>query len=354
MIAWPKTWKPSPIGVDIGARSVKLLQLDQTQTKVLEFGRWQFTTEFGAAARDDEIVEAIAGLRESKRFRGRAAVMCVSPPDLVALSIRVPKSRPEDLDALIGAEIESRLPFPRDEAEVRHIDVGEVRQGESPRRELIVLACHRPLLDRRLHQLDQAGLRAVAVDAQPLAILRAFKKQDRRDRDQTARLMVVHVGASGSSVVIAQGSDVRLVKYVGVGGFDFDRATSQELGISLADATALRWQSGDRRHDERDPEIGRCVGEAVRPVVEELARELAMCMRYHSVTFRGRPIDRIVLSGSESSEPLRESLASRLDMKIEAGDPLRSFEKPGRPGRNGQWDVVAGLALRCAPENRTE
>lgn len=71
-----------------------------------------------------------------------------------------------------------------------------------------------------------------------------------------------------------------------------------------------------------------------------------MCLRYYSVTFRGQPLVRVVVSGGEANESLLENLTARLGLPCELGDPLRSFEKQGSWGRVGQWDMAAGLALR--------
>ncbi|MHC4181636.1 MAG: hypothetical protein ACYSWU_29445 [Planctomycetota bacterium] len=52
------------------------------------------------------------------------------------------------------------------------------------------------------------------------------------------------------------------------------------------------------------------------------------------------------MGGGEATSWLVDWLAARLDLPCELGDPLRTFEKAVSPGRIGQWDVAAGLALR--------
>jgi type IV pilus assembly protein PilM len=116
--------------------------------------------------------------------------------------------------------------------------------------------------------------------------------------------------------------------------------------MTPADAVALRRHNGDRRGDARDPEIVRGIDESVRPVLEKLAHELSLCLRYYSVTFRGQPLSEIVLSGGEATDTLAAWLSSQLDLPCAMGDPLRPFEKDTVAGRHGQWDVATGLALR--------
>ncbi len=189
-------------------------------------------------------------------------------------------------------------------------------------------------------------MRPVSVDTEPAALLRCYVKQFRRDADRTQRAMFVHFGGSCSVVVIARGEDALFVKYLDIGGRNMDEALARHLQMDIEQAASLRRNNGDRRLDQQDPEVARTVAEATRPVIEKLASELALCTRYHNVTFRGQPLSRVVIGGGESSAELVEMLAGRLETKCELGDPLRSFDTPGPGGRKGQWDIATGLALR--------
>src|SRR4029077_5537568 len=128
-------------------------------------------------------------------------------------------------------------------------------------------------------------------------------------------------------------------------------AVAHHLDMALSEAALLRRHNGDRRADQQDPEIARTVAEATRPAIERLASELALCVRYHSVTFRGQPLARIVISGGEATQAIVEQLSARIEPKCELGDPLRNYEIAVQTGRKGQWDVATGLALRTIEES---
>jgi type IV pilus assembly protein PilM len=116
--------------------------------------------------------------------------------------------------------------------------------------------------------------------------------------------------------------------------------------MDLHEAVSLRKHNGDRRAEMQDPEVARSVAEATRAVVERLASELAMCVRYHSVTFRGQPLARLLLSGGEATQQLLDALNKVLDIRCELSDPFRTLSTAPTLGRRGQWDVAAGLAMR--------
>ena len=81
-------------------------------------------------------------------------------------------------------------------------------------------------------------------------------------------------------------------------------------------------------------------------MLDRLAQELSLCVRYHSVTFRGQPLSRVVLGGGEANQSLADLLNQRLDVRCELGEPLRAYEQNLAAGRKSQWDIAAGLALK--------
>ena len=347
MVSLLSNRRASPIGIDIGSRSVKLLQLSADHSRVVGASRWDIQRGDDDDSPDPAATtEAIQQALEGRRFRGRDVVICLGARDLFVQNIRIPKARPEDLTQVIQQEAAGRLPYAINEAELRFTEAADVRQGEHTKREVILLAAHRPSLHATVESIIDAGLRPVAVDVEPYAMLRCYAKQFRRDQDREQRAMFVNVGATNTAVVIAQGGDPLFIKYLNIGGQDMDRAVADQLALSLADAAALRRHNGDRRADAQDPEVTRSIAECLRPVLDELASELSMCVRYHSVTFRGKPLMRLVLGGGEANPALVTELESRLDLNSQLGEPLRSFEGETQAGRKTQWDIAAGLALR--------
>lgn len=345
MVGWLGKSRYGPIGVDVGSRSVKLLQFNADRSRVCDAVRWDLPGD-KPDRNDDSVAEAIQRAREGHNFHGRQAVFCLGAGDLFVQNIRVPQASGPELHKVVWAEAAGRLPFAREEAEVRFVEAADVRQGDSVRREVILLACRHQVVDRIVALAERVGLTPAAIDAEPNALLRCYAKQFRRGQDQEQRQAFVDVGGSLTTVVIGHGSSAMFIKYLDVGGNHMDEAVARQLKMRMPEAAALRRHNGDRRADQRDPEIARGVAESIRPVLDRLANELSLCLRYYSVTFRGQPLARVVLGGGESSQALVDWLAPKLDTPCELGNPLRSYETPSLPGRQGQWGVAAGLALR--------
>lgn len=338
-----------PIGVDIGSRSVKLVQFTADGSRLLESARWDLPNF--DETRDEEAVisqtaEALEQALEGRAFKGRDAVLCLNDRQLFLQNIRVPKAESDIVDRAVQQEAAARVPFPVAEVEIRYLEAADVRQGDSIMREVILMACHRPVLEQTLSVIERANLKPVAVDVEPAALARTYASQFRREQDQEARAMYVHVGYASTLVVIAEADELLFVKYVELGGKHFDEVVAKRLKMPLPDAASLRRHHGDRRSNRQDPEIERSVSDAMRPALEKLAGELSMCVRYHSVTFRGKPLQTFVLGGGEASQQLLDALNKRLGLHAELSDPFRMYPRAGVTGRTAQWDVASGLALR--------
>ena len=349
MVVWPGRKRYGPIGMDIGSRSVKLVQLSADHSRLVEAARWDFpnpSAELSPEQHRVQLTEALARVREGRRFRGRDVVLCLGRENLFLQNLRLPRQVGEDLNAVVEQESRQRLPFPADEAEIRYLEAGEVRQSDSSLREVIVAACHRPALRRLLDTIEEAGLHPVSVDIEPAAIVRSYSLQFNRDEDRDRRVMFVHVGYSNSVVVIAHGDHILFVKYVESAGKQMDEAVASRLRMEPTEASALRRHNGDRRRELQDPEVTRGIAQAIRPIIERLAHEISLCSRYHSVTFRGQPVCRMVLSGGEASQLLAESLQARLNIPCLMSEPLRRYAVDRRIQPLAQWDVAVGLAAR--------
>jgi hypothetical protein len=173
--------------------------------------------------------------------------------------------------------------------------------------------------------------------------------------------MLIDVGARRTQVIIGKGREINFYKPVEIGGLHLLSAIARKLTITLDEAKALRQRLLDNEEPVdatspggRDP-VRQAVFDATRSVAEELGQELAMCLRYFMVTFRGHRPTRARLLGGEATDPqLASVLHSMLDIPVQAGRPLFSVDTSrmragDRRGPMSQWALATGLSLRFVP-----
>lgn len=353
--------KPLPIGLDIGTTTIRLLQLSGTQRdlRVQDAARFAIPQEVKAEPkrRRQFIVESLRTALRTGKFRGREAVMALSPAELATRNIRLPKMTHEELAAAVNWEAQNKFPFDTATAVIQFLRAGEVHQGDRVLDEIILLAAPRAEVESDIHMAGEAGLDLVSLDAEPCAIFRSFERYLQRREDEGVVTVVVGVGAQ-TTVIIAHGREIEFLKTIPIGGAALNRAVAECLEVPLAEAEGLRRRLGSRQvrgdsSDEAGDPVARTVADAIRPHLEDLANEIGLCLRYHSVTFRApRPDGILFCSGESHNQDLITSLGDRLGLTARVGEPLRGVKTdhlgPVMDRRHGlaEWATAFGLSLK--------
>src|SRR5687767_4597097 len=89
-----------PIGLDIGARWVKLVQFSADGQRLIDVARAEISVA-GEEITSDELRRAVEKARQGRAFVGRRVVVCLSDRQLFLQNIRVPKVPPAEMDRLV-------------------------------------------------------------------------------------------------------------------------------------------------------------------------------------------------------------------------------------------------------------
>ncbi len=352
--------KLSPIGVEIGCRAIKMAQMEYGEGpgRVVALAQHPLPLAESPDERMKAIRNGMAGLLRGGGFKGREVVFGLNAQQLFIQNVRLPRLPDDEMAKVVRWEAEERLPEDFGDAEVRHLVAGDVRnptaagEGSEVRREVILLACRRKELNELIELLDSLRLVPTAIDVPACALARITQTFLRRKADEQTSFLFIDMGVGMSTAVVTRGSEILLIKPLPMGGLSMDRLVARKLKLTLDEAALARRQWAADAGDSIDPVLARAVGEAVRSEVEALAGELLMCIRYHSVTFRGNRIAKTVLLGGEGNPRFAEQLSSRIDTPCDLGDPFTGLELSDRvteqlkSSRPGQWAVVLGLCLR--------
>src|SRR5207244_10653265 len=123
-----------------------------------------------------------------------------------------------------------------------------------------------------------------------------------------------------------RGRDISFIKGIEIGSLNLQEAVSKKLGITLDEARALRRRlieaapgPGMSLDAARKDSVRQAVFDATRNTMEQLGPEIALSLRYYSVTFRGQRPNKVRLLGGEAADPLLLGvLNSSLSVPVEA------------------------------------
>lgn len=367
-----------PIGLDIGHNSIKMIQLVMNGDKTSVFAANETRIEAGLngdeQARRSFIISAIQRMLIKGGFNGRNVISCLPSGKLKITSLRLAEAEKGEIEQALRKEVVHRFGLNPDKDTMDYVVAGSVRHGDEVKNELILFASDNQTIKSHIEMLEETGLRPVAIDTIPSALFRSFERSLRRQEDRERTVVFVDVGCRFTTVVFGREGEISFVKQIRIGGEKFIQEVATKLGTSITEAEMLRETLRVERNlsiqdsgrgtgtfaenkKKLDASTRQVIVDAVSTVAEDLAREISMCLRYYTVTFRGKRVERAVFAGGGAYEDiLLDVLQRQLAVEIEIAQPLRGFDlsseraiasfDSNRRSLLCEWAVAVGLSLK--------
>ena len=380
MISWKlKNRNLQPIGLDIGHNSIKMIQLsmDDGHIRVSAADKTRIAPDINGdeQERREFVISAVRQMLAEGNFRGKDVISCLPNDKLKITSLRLVETEAEEIEQVLREEVAQRFGLNPDIDAVNYVVAGNVQQGDEMKNELVLFVADNETIRSHIEMVEQMGLRPAAIDAVPCALFRSFERSLRRQEDKGQTVVFVDVGSWFTTVVFGRGGQISFVKQIPIGGDKFNRQVAAKLGVSISEAEILRerlrneraadtssvciengrWASGTdlASRGGLDASTRQVMVDAIGAVAEELAREVSLCFKYYTVTFRGKRVERAVLAGGEAYENiLLNVLRRQLTVEIETAQPLRGFDmmnvnfESDKRGLLCEWAVAVGLGLK--------
>jgi type IV pilus assembly protein PilM len=350
--------KTSPIGLDIGCNSIRMLQLERNsqKTAVIAADEVQLGSEIAEdqQAWREAVIAAIKEMLARGRFQKRNVISCLPSSKLIIKSLRLDTFNEEEIEKTIKEGAIERFGLKMDTHEVRFFSAGNIHQGDEVKNEVILFAVSKESLKEHVEMLQETGVTPVAIDTVPCALFRSLHRTLRRTADREKANVFVDVGSSHTTVVIGRAGEIIFAKQIDIAGEQINRQVASRLGIGLDEAIHLRSKLRDRTQAyEIEPALLQIIIDSMNSVIDELTREISLCFKYYAVTFRGQRPGQVVFAGGEAYEQtLIDALKRHLGVEIEATEPLRGFDlsRVEFPSDKGtmlyEWTVATGLCLK--------
>jgi type IV pilus assembly protein PilM len=341
--------------VDLGTSAVKLAQLRISQSGIdlvaageIEIPR---SCRNDASGRLDHICQGMPGVLNSNAFKGRQAILSLPAQETFVQHVKIPKLPPHQAPLAVQNELQGKLPYPIEDAIIRHITVGEVYGEGETKQEAIVVAVSRRTLETYLAMARRAKLDVIGVDIEPFAIVECFSRLFQRADDAQRAVLFVDIGAASTQVVLAHGKDPVFARNLAIGGEQLDQAVAERMKVPFEKAQAARRELTAANADTTDAEE---LYQALEEPLNSMADEMTKCLRYYESVFRKHSIDRAIFVGGQACDKrLCQSLAQRLALPAQVGDPLMRIRSAtaqlakviDRRTPQPQWAVAVGLSL---------
>jgi type IV pilus assembly protein PilM len=321
------------IGLDIGSSAVRAAEIDSGQGRRVLRRYAQVGLPHGYVV-DGEIVN-VAGVSEALRrlwaeggFSKTKVITGISGPRVFVRQADVPALNTEDLRSSLKFDAQELIPIAMEDAsfDFSILDDGKggtdgspVAPGDQTMRILIV-AAHRDVLHTHLAALKGAGLSATAMDAAPLALIRALPSS-REHEESSAAEVIVSIGAELTTVAVRQGGVPRFIRSLTVGGDNVTETIANAMHLEMAAAERLKRGAVA----SESPQLAQA-RKAMSVELRDLAEDVRGTVDFFMSQTEGSTIDRLLITGGASqTEGLAVAIGNTVSASVVQVDPFSSL-----------------------------
>ena len=333
--------------IDIGTNSVKVLQLELTQTGVIlvnsgveSYPRQSATEKIPV----ETIIDTLSQLVSNKGFRTKPAAISVPRHDItVKMLAGLPATAAdEDIKKMVPIQVEPELPFAIADAVYSSYNLQHSPDGAS----LEVAATKRTSVEKYIDIAEKVGLKLKTIIPSSFATYGVVFDQ-LKDQLAGRTLAIADIGAGMTDICIIQHGRLAFSRSFTFGGNNLTSAFEKEYEIPFQMAEERKFSEANLEPNAEDSITGRWA--------ENLAIQITQSLR----AFTGEEangIDSLWLCGGSSLVTgLANYLANRLSIEVKVWNPAQEMQDQtlGEELQSG-LSVAIGLGIiGAAGEKRT-
>jgi len=384
--------KLSPIAIDFGADSIKVMQISYggSTTQLVGAGTMVIpeSSRGDTAARYAFAAEALREILSKQPFKGKRAMCAIPAYQTLVSALELPCGANENLDQQVNLHIQTVLEMDPSRMVVRNHHVGKVMRDGKAKQRVISLAAPRAAIMRYIEIATALKLEVVGMHSEPMCIAKPFVElYNRREVDRGTRCFV-DVGAARTKIIILRDGEILMARTLSASGDELTRRHAEEHKLDFTEARLARIREAsnplaarpfpsqserekednlrqalvtgtvgsgsesddefalglaldqsapaeaglieDRRDESSLPEPSITL-EDLDETLDSLVDGMRMAIRYHDSVEPEHPVERVVLLGGESRQrAVSEAVAYALGLPTFVGDPLaRVMRTPG-------------------------
>jgi type IV pilus assembly protein PilM len=340
--------KKQLVGIDIGSRSIKLVQLKETKSgyELVKIGMAPLpaqaivdTTLMDIPA----IAEAVRGLIKKLDVKVKQAACSISGNSVIIRQIGFPLMTSDELEEQIQWEAEQYIPFDINDVNIDFHILGP-NETDPKQMNVILAASKKDIISDYLSLFNQAGIALTVLDVDVFALQNVFEANYEPSTDDVIAL--ADIGDTTINLTIIKNGGSLFTRDIQLGGNLYTQEIRKNLAVTFDEAENLKlaW-NGDG--DE-------AVGGVILQCNETVVMELYRTMNYYAANAGVDKVTGVFVSGGCCQTPfLLDALRTRLELPVELIDPFRKINCPDKqfdPGYLSQMgphvSVAVGLAMR--------
>jgi type IV pilus assembly protein PilM len=346
------------LGLDIGASSIKLIQLKQDRKGVhlVAFDMTVLPEESvvdGVLMNFGVVVETIKEMVKKGKIRNKEVAFSLSGNSVIIKKINLPEMTPEELEDSIQWEAEQYIPFDINDVNV-DVQILNPQAGQG-QMDVLLVAAKKDVIDDYMSVIREAGLKPVVADVDTFAIQNAFELNYGYPPNET--ICLVNVGASVININVIMDGITIFTRDIALGGALLTTEIQRHLNVSFEEAEHYKTLGeGNITNNTIAKEVERLAKKISHTLVTEMQRSLD----FFAATTVNADISRLYLCGGAAYTPtLLKSMETGLAVPVEIVNPFKNVMIDSKRFDVNLLQTVApvatvatGLGLRRRVEKR--
>ena len=334
------------VGIDISSSAIKMLALSRTngQYRVEAYG-FQLLPVHSIVDRSlsaiDKVAETIRQVMEWSKFSSKYVALGVSGGAVITRVIQLnARYQSVQLGEQIEAEAERYFPFPFEELYYDFEVIGPFERN--PEFSNVLLAAARvEVVDTRVLAVAEAGMKAVVIEIESMAVERAFAMVVNHlpAQGKEHHFALVDIGATVTSIYIFRDLKIIYNREQAFGGKHLTDEIKRRYGLSAEEAVIAQNYGGL-------PED--YVTEVLTPFKETVIQQIARALQIFSSSNEEVEVHYVVLAGGVSKLSGLETLVqSQLKIKSFVANPFIGIEIAEGVNKDALYEEAPGLLAAC-------
>lgn len=350
-------------GLDLGSRSLKLVQLSAKKDKTYELTSLLLGDPPNQTLKDGLIVDSralgdhIKQLILSYKLNIKEVVGVASGQSVVLRPIHMQKMDAKDVNNALRFHAGNYLPYNAEDAMIKGAILQPELEDDPTQMEVLLIAAPNEVVKNAQDVIRFSGLNPKTIDMEPLA-LGYILEISVEPEVLSKTVALVHIGASYTSINIYEAGTLKQSRIIRVAGNRFTEVISQAFNISFEEAEKMKEEKGIIRVEKDATPVAPTtmrIFNTITPVLSQLVTEIRRSFDYYMRQFKDGSIDYILLSGGSAKfKNIDAYISNELDIKCSLMNPFRKIDISKVQGYDTatlnelapSLTVALGLALR--------
>ncbi|MEA3295748.1 MAG: type IV pilus assembly protein PilM [Patescibacteria group bacterium] len=345
-----KTKFKKSLGVDIGASSIKIIELSkqkegiklenygEIKAEVLHKEKFRVFENNILTISCENISKGIRAILEETKIEIKKANFSI--PDFASFftTFSLPKMTDKELASAIKFEAKRHIPISSSEVTLDwEIIKDEKTDKQNDFIKILLVAVSNKIISQYKEMARLSFLELQNLEAETFSLLRATVKSDKP-------MILLDIGEQSIAISVVDKNKLKTAHSLDIAGESFTNALKNKLNIDYKTAEELKRKNGllPINNEARD---------ALLPLVELIAQEIAR-IKTGFLKTQNKKIEKIILAGKSAALPgLKEFFAAKLQTDAEIANPFSDIIYPDALEQDIQkigpgYSVALGVALR--------